>query len=89
MVRLKAAGNIMHLGLDLFQFLMVRLKERHYVMLMLTKNIVSIPYGTIKRTKKKRAQPCAIVSIPYGTIKRTERKNTPTWHNSFNSLWYD
>ena len=39
---------------------------------MLFPSSVSIPYGTIKRPKKKRAQPCAIVSIPYGTIKSNQ-----------------
>ena len=48
MVRLKERkSKALIISATRFQFLMVRLKE-HYVMLMLTKNIVSIPYGTIK-----------------------------------------
>ena len=73
----------------IFQFLMVRLKERHRN-LNSGLNDISIPYGSIKRhndwawgSRQMR------ISIPYGSIKRNLAFGIIQTYLHFNSLWFD
>ena len=57
-------------ALNMFQFLMVQLKDPTEYKHSIT-SVVSIPYGTIKsKTLANNRKGGRFVSIPYGTIKR-------------------
>ena len=70
MVRLKVTPRVDYAQGEEFQFLMVRLKENEKAY-QRNLDMVSIPYGTIKRKKNVGTKTrMRVVSIPYGTIKR-------------------
>mgnify|MGYP007030486908 FL=1 len=70
MVRLKANPHAKPIfSIIIFQFLMVRLKEKKRCIFD-ENNKISIPYGSIKRKQRSEGQLLQYISIPYGSIKR-------------------
>ena len=72
-----------------FQFLMVRLKACRVFLYALSGQVISIPYGSIKRQFAIYNIIFTTISIPYGSIKSVITTQAVQWQSNFNSLWFD
>ena len=88
MVQLKVSGEQIGNMLAGFQFLMVQLKGLIGLLVSPTSNVISIPYGAIKRSASSRICTASRISIPYGAIKsHSAHTMVMCYSSNFNSLW--